>query len=80
MYAHIAVMWTRWPRRLYIHPTGIITRDWSRDDGSLAKLIDSSDQLNENQIAEMGRKAKARVAAEYTWNKICGQYEEVFVK
>ena len=28
----------------------------------------------------MGRKAKARVAAEYTWNKICGQYEEVFVK
>ena len=43
-------------------------------------LIDSSDQLNENQIAEMGRKAKARVAAEYTWNKICGQYEEVFVK
>lgn len=53
---------------------------WSRDDGSLAKLIDSSDQLNENQIAEMGRKAKARVAAEYTWNKICGQYEEVFVK
>ena len=53
---------------------------WSRDDGSLAKMIDSSDQLNENQIAEMGRKAKARVAAEYTWNKICGQYEEVFVK
>lgn len=53
---------------------------WSRDDGSLAKLIDSSDQLNENQIAEMGRKAKARVAANYTWNKICGQYEEVFVK
>lgn len=53
---------------------------WSRDDGSLATLIDSSDQLNENQIAEMGRKAKARVAAEYTWNKICGQYEEVFVK
>lgn len=53
---------------------------WSRDDGSLAKLIDSSDQLNENQIAEMGRRAKARVAAEYTWNKICGQYEEVFVK
>lgn len=53
---------------------------WSRDDGSLAKLIDSSDKLNENQIAEMGRKAKARVAAEYTWNKICGQYEEVFVK
>lgn len=53
---------------------------WSRDDGSLAKLIDSSDQLNENQIAEMGRKAKARVAAEYTWNKIFGQYEEVFVK
>ena len=43
-------------------------------------MIDSSDQLNENQIAEMGRKAKARVAAEYTWNKICGQYEEVFVK
>lgn len=30
MYAHIAVMWTRWPRRSYIHPTGIITRDWPK--------------------------------------------------
>jgi len=27
----------------------------------------------------MGQRAKMRVAEEYTWDKICGQYEEVFV-
>ena len=53
---------------------------WSRRPGSLAKLIDKADQMSEDEIAEMGRRAKKRVAEEYTWNKICGQYEDVFTK
>ena len=53
---------------------------WSSKPGSLASLIDQADQLAFDEIAKMGRRAKKRVAEEYTWNKICGQYEEVFVR
>ncbi|RHP64873.1 DUF1972 domain-containing protein [Faecalibacterium sp. OF03-6AC] len=52
---------------------------WSRKPGSLAKLIDKADQMSTDEISEMGRRAKKRVAEEYTWDKICGQYEDVFV-
>ena len=45
---------------------------------SLARLIDHADKMSAEKIAEMGRKAKRRVAKEYTWDKICGQYEEIF--
>lgn len=53
---------------------------WSRKLGSLAKLIDKADQMSTDEIAEMGRRAKKRVAEEYTWDKICGQYEDAFIK
>lgn len=52
---------------------------WSQEEGNLAKLIDKSDGLSNDEIAEMGRRAKKRVTEEYTWEKICGQYEEVFI-
>lgn len=39
---------------------------WSRKPGSLAKLIDKADQMSADEIAEMGRRAKKRVAEEYT--------------
>ena len=51
---------------------------WSCKSGDLAKLIDKADQMSTDQITEMGRRAKMRVAEEYTWDKICGQYEKVF--
>ena len=51
---------------------------WSRKPGSLAKLIDKADQMSVEEIAEMGRRAKKRVAEEYTWDKICGLYEKVW--
>lgn len=53
---------------------------WSQKPGSLARLIDKAEQMNNAEIKELGRKAKKRVAEEYTWEKICGQYEDVFVK
>ena len=52
---------------------------WSCQPGSLAKLIDEVDAMSIEQIAEIGNKAKKRVAENYTWEKICGQYEDVFV-
>ena len=36
--------------------------------------------MSSDEIVKMGQKAKKRVAEEYTWNKICGQYEEVFTR
>ena len=53
---------------------------WSRKSGSLAKLIDEADQMTDDEIAEMGQRARKRVAEEYTWDKICGQYEAVFTE
>ena len=53
---------------------------WSRNEGDLAKLINEVDQMNDDQIAEMGRKAKKRVAEKYTWEKICMLYENIFEK
>ena len=50
---------------------------WSRNTGNLASLIDKADQMSVDEIVEMGKKAKKRVAEEYTWDKICGQYETV---
>ena len=51
---------------------------WSRNSGSLAKLIDRVDKMSTDEIVEMGQKAKKRVAEEYTWDKICGLYEKVW--
>ena len=35
--------------------------------------------MSADEIAEMGKKAKKRVAEKYTWEKICRQYEDVFI-
>ena len=53
---------------------------WSREDGSLAKLINEVDEMDEEKIEKMGCQAKKRVAREYTWEKICKQYEDIFVE
>lgn len=52
---------------------------WRRKKGSLARLINKADAMSEDEIKELGKKAKERVFEEYTWEKICGEYEEVFV-
>ena len=51
---------------------------WSRKSGDLASLIDKADQMSIDEIAKMGKKAKKRVAEEYTWDKICNMYEGVW--
>ena len=51
---------------------------WGREPGELAKLIDRADEMRTDEIRELGQKARKRVAEAYTWEKICGEYEEVF--
>ena len=36
------------------------------------------DHMQLEEIKKFGEKAKKRVAKEYTWEKICNEYEKVF--
>ena len=53
---------------------------WNRSQGSLAQLINKVDNIENDKIIELGKKAKERVSKEYTWKKICDKYEKTFVK
>lgn len=52
---------------------------WTKEPGDLAGLIDRADQMDVADIAEMGRKAKARVADAYSWQYISDQYRYLFL-
>lgn len=53
---------------------------WSREEGNLANLINKADSMSENEIKQLGKKAKKRVAEEYTWERICKLYEQCFAR
>ena len=53
---------------------------WDREEGKLAQLINQVDNKPEEEIKDLGLKAKERVQKAYTWKKICGQYEDAFLK
>ena len=48
---------------------------WSKDEGSLADSIDKCDAMSVEQREDMGKKAKHRIADEYSWEYICNRYE-----
>lgn len=52
---------------------------WTKKVGSLAELIDKADKLNSDEIAQFGCLAKNRIREDYTWDKICGKYEKLFL-
>lgn len=53
---------------------------WSKKAGDLAKLICKADMMNENEIHEIGEKAKKRIMDEYSWEYIANSYKNVFLK
>lgn len=53
---------------------------WEKTDGSLAELITMADRMSEQEICELGKKAKKRIATAYSWDYIAGQYEKLFLK
>lgn len=53
---------------------------WSKKDGSLTKLINKADELGEDRIKEIGKKAKERIRTAYRWETICNQYAEEFLR
>jgi rhamnosyltransferase len=52
---------------------------WNKDDDNLKRLIDDVDNMDEENISKLGKRAKDRVLNEYTWDKICKKYEDVFI-
>lgn len=52
---------------------------WNKEDGNLASLIDSADRFGADEIAELGKKAKERIAKAYSWEYISSQYEKIFL-
>jgi len=53
---------------------------WKKQEGSLAKLINKADQMPENEIENLGKKAKKRILDAYSWRYIAQKYENCFLK
>ena len=49
---------------------------WTKETGNLAHLIDRVDSLED--VSEWGQRAKANMKQNFTWEKIVGEYEELF--
>ena len=52
---------------------------WSKENGDLARLIVTADQMTTEEIDEYGCKAKKRIGEAYSWQFIADEYERVFV-
>lgn len=52
---------------------------WSRDENDLSKLIDKVDQMKEDDIKLLGKKAKERIEKVYSWEHIVEEYEKIFL-
>ena len=51
---------------------------WSKEDTSLAKLIDKADNLGLEEIKNIGIVSKERISTRYSWSYIINQYEILF--
>ena len=50
---------------------------WNKEDGNLSQLIDSVD--GKVSFEDLGNAAKENMKENYTWEKIVGEYEELFL-
>jgi len=50
---------------------------WTKETGNLAHLINQVDSLED--ASEWGQRAKANMKQNFTWEKIVGEYEELFL-
>lgn len=52
---------------------------WTKEPGALASLINKADAMSPEEIAELGRKAKARIHDAYSWQFIADEYKRLFL-
>lgn len=51
---------------------------WTSENGSLAKVIDETDQFTKTEIENLKESSKNRILTSYTWDRILGLYEQLF--
>ncbi|MGM0880091.1 MAG: beta 1-4 rhamnosyltransferase Cps2T [Bacillota bacterium] len=51
---------------------------FTKEEGSLSDLINETDQLSEEQVAFLSRKARNRIESYYSWDFIVSEYELQF--
>ena len=51
---------------------------WTKEPGSLARLIDAADKMQEECLSEFKSAARDVVRERYSWDLICGQYQELY--
>ncbi|WP_338024187.1 beta 1-4 rhamnosyltransferase Cps2T [Bifidobacterium amazonense] len=52
---------------------------WTKEPGNLAALINKTDAMSSDDVHQLGRKAKQRIADAYSWQFIADEYEKLFV-
>lgn len=50
---------------------------WTKEEGNLSGLINRVERMSDADRDAIGAKAKARIRQSYSWEYICGRYEEV---
>jgi len=53
---------------------------WSKEEGSLAALIEKVESLSANEIFQRGVMTKRRITEAYSWEHIVKSYENVFLR
>lgn len=53
---------------------------WDKSAGSLSALIDYTEGLNEQTMEDLGNAARERIKLIYNWERICSQYEQLWLK
>ena len=49
---------------------------WNKTEGDLAAVIERADLMNESEIKDLDRRSLDRVKKAYSWQNICGKYED----
>lgn len=53
---------------------------WTKEEGCLARLIEKADGLSRDERDRLGTLARKRINDCYSWDKIVGGYEDLFLK
>ena len=51
---------------------------WSKEEGSLANMINRADELSKEDVDRLGKMAKNRIRDSYSWEFITHRYYEIF--
>ncbi|MCC4414514.1 DUF1972 domain-containing protein [Limosilactobacillus reuteri] len=52
---------------------------WTKENGSLKKLLDSTESMDADDIRKLGINAKERIENAYSWEYITEKYDDVFI-